>query len=106
MPSNTEELFRYLKIYIFIIFSTFTGLAIQDIDPNFLNKFTQIHWQFLITLALSASFFNFRITHWKQNLVEIVVVSIFATSTLQLLKILYPSKKPISLIHEEDKGRE
>jgi hypothetical protein len=93
MSFQIDIILRYLKIFSFIIFSTFTGYAIQDLDKDFLNQFTKIHWQFIITLALSASFFNFKIIHWKQNISEIIIVSILATATLQYLKYKYPSNK-------------
>jgi hypothetical protein len=83
----------YFKIFMYIFAATFAGYTVVDLDQNFLNKFTQINYQFLIILTLTASFFNFNFRNWKENLFEIMTISILTTSMLQLLRTFKKNKQ-------------
>ena len=51
----------------------------------------KIQYQFLVNLILSAGFFNFTFKKWKEDIVEIVVLSVVITATIRLIKY-YTSK--------------
>ena len=87
-----EELFYYIKIISYSLESIFAGYTIVDLDPDFLNDFTKIEYQACIIFILSAGFFNFKIKEWKSTIVQILLLTIFITLILQVLR--YYKKLP------------
>jgi hypothetical protein len=83
----------YFKIFMYIFAAIFAGYTVIDLDKIFLNKFSQVKYQFLIVFILTASFFNFRFRKWKENLFEIMTISILTTSMLQLLRSFKRNKQ-------------
>jgi hypothetical protein len=83
----------YFKIFMYIFAAIFAGYTVTDLDKDFLNKFNQANYQFLIVFILTATFFNFRFRKWKENLFEIMTISILTTSMLQLLRSFKRNKQ-------------
>jgi len=90
---NIAIILFYFKIFMYIFAAIFAGYTVNDLDKNFLNKFNQANYQFLIVFILTASFFNFRFKKWKENLFEIITISILSTSMLQLLRSFKRNKQ-------------
>lgn len=90
---NHIEIFLfYFKIFLYIFAAIFAGYTVVDLDKELLEKFTNVNYQFFIIFILTASFFNFRFKKWKENLFEILSISILTTSMLQLLRYFKKSK--------------
>jgi hypothetical protein len=90
---NIAIILFYFKIFMYIFAAIFAGYTVNDLDKKFLNKFNQANYQFLIVFILTASFFNFRFKKWKENLFEIITISILSTSMLQLLRSFKRNKQ-------------
>lgn len=90
---NIAIILFYFKIFMYIFAAIFAGYTVNDLDKNFLNKFNQANYQFLIVFILTASFFNFRFKKWKENLFEIITITILSTSMLQLLRSFKRNKQ-------------
>jgi hypothetical protein len=90
---NIAIILFYFKIFMYIFAAIFAGYTVNDLDKKFLNKFNQANYQFLIVFILTASFFNFRFKKWKENLFEIITITILSTSMLQLLRSFKRNKQ-------------
>ena len=89
--STIEKSLFYLKIFLYSLAGIFGGNTISNIDPKHFSFMNKIQYQFLVNLILSAGFFNFTFKKWKEDIIEIVVLSIVITATIRLIKY-YTSK--------------
>tara|TARA_Y100001970_G_scaffold293482_1_gene440547 strand:- start:4861 stop:5175 length:315 start_codon:yes stop_codon:yes gene_type:complete len=90
--SPLEQLFYYIKIISYSLAAIFAGYTIVDLHPDFLNDFTKVEYQAFIIFILSAGFFDFRIREWKNTIVQVLLLTIFITFSLQVLR--YYKKLP------------
>jgi undecaprenyl pyrophosphate phosphatase UppP len=92
MVENSEKAFQYFKIYMYCLAAIFAGYTVNDLDQNFLNKFTDIKYQSVIIITIVAGFFNFTFKEWRKRLIEIILISILTIGTLQLLRCKFRKK--------------
>ena len=86
MVANSEKAFQYFKIYAYCLAAILAGYTVSDLDLTFLDRFTSLKYQSIIVLVLVAGFFNFTITEWRKNLIEIIAITLISIGTLQLLR--------------------
>jgi len=86
MVANSEKAFQYFKIYAYCLAAILAGYTVSDLELEFLDKFTSLKYQSIIVLVLVAGFFNFTITEWRKNLIEIIAITLISIGTLQLLR--------------------
>ena len=88
MFKNTyiEKGLFYIKIFLYTLASILAGNTVSNIDTKHFSFMNKIHYQFLTSIILAAGFFNFTFRNWKENIIEILVLSIIITGTLQLIK--------------------
>lgn len=86
MRSLAENLFFYFKIYSFIIVAIFAGYSVQDVNPEILELTTRWYSVFIICFILAMSFFDFRITKWRESLLEVIIFAIISTITIEAIK--------------------
>jgi phosphoglycerol transferase MdoB-like AlkP superfamily enzyme len=89
---NLEKLFYYLKIISYSLAAIFAGYTVVDLDPKFLDKFTKIEIQICILFILSAGFFDFKISQWKNTIIQITILTIILTFILQILRFYKKDK--------------
>jgi phosphoglycerol transferase MdoB-like AlkP superfamily enzyme len=89
---NLEKLFYYLKIISYSLAAIFAGYTVVDLDPKFLDKFTKIEIQTCILFILSAGFFDFKISQWKNTIIQITILTIILTFILQILRFYKKDK--------------
>lgn len=87
MRNLAENLFFYFKIYSFIIVAIFAGYSVQDVNPEILELTTRWYSVFFICFVLAMSFFDFKITKWRESFLEVVIFASIATATIELIKI-------------------
>ena len=87
-----ELAFYYIKIISYSLAAIFAGYTVVDLDPKFLDKFTKIEYQALIIFVLSAGFFDFKISDWKNSIKEILILTIVVTMSLQILRFYNKNK--------------
>ena len=103
--SNIEKGLFYLKIFLYSLAAIFAGNTVSNIDPKHFSFMNKIQYQFLTSVVLAAGFFNFTFRNWKEDIVEIIILSIIITATLQLIKY-YTSRSVESFESDETESVE
>jgi len=104
MVANSEKAFQYFKIYAYCLAAIFAGYTVSDLELTFLNRFTSLKYQSIIVLVLVAGFFNFTITEWRKNLIEIIAITLISIGTLQILRCKFRKKNDNEKIKLVDKN--
>tara|TARA_B100000073_G_C23725787_1_gene569189 strand:+ start:608 stop:1114 length:507 start_codon:yes stop_codon:yes gene_type:complete len=80
---------RITKIFVFLAASVFIGYSVMNIDPDILERMTDVKYQFIAIVALTASFYDYSFKTPRKDLLEILAISILFTIMLHLISIRY-----------------
>lgn len=84
--SYIEKGLFYMKIFLYSLAAILAGNTVSNIDTKHFSFMNKIQYQFLTSVVLAAGFFNFTFRNWKEDIIEILVLSAIITCTLQLIK--------------------
>ena len=87
--SSLLTMMRITKIFVFLAASVLIGYSVMNIDPDVLERMTDVKYQFLAIVAITASFYDYSFKTPRKDLLEIVAISILFTFVLHFTCIRY-----------------
>ena len=82
-------LMRMTKIFVFLAATVLIGYSVMNIDPDILERMTDVKYQFLAIIAITASFYDYSFKTPRKDLIEILAISVLFTLVLHFSCLKY-----------------
>ena len=80
---------RITKIFVFLAATVLIGYSVMNIDPEILERMTDVKYQFIAIIAITASFYDYSFSTPRKDLIEILAISVLFTLVLHFSCIKY-----------------